>query len=245
MSNHKYNLVSDQVMVEYLPGSGGRFLKLVLASCMTNSAWVPMQRVNFHNREITVLGNHHYEPANNIIGIDSSNARYNFWLNYFKKRVLHELTKYTYQGNRWIKCPDADSDVYHDGYWLLNQCRFIIDYKSIQPWKIDWVEMLQNPEASWQTIQEFLTANNQPNYWNLDQWILAVNDYKKTVFTNIKINPAHRSWQIWAVALLQEQGITPNFNLIDNFRSPCFFQWLNEYQQDLVELTKKTTFNLG
>jgi hypothetical protein len=75
--------------------------------------------------------------------------------------------------------------------------------------------MLQDPGAVWQVIHEFLDANHQHNYWKVDKWIQAVNDYKQTL-SKIKINTNHVSWQIWATALLQEQDITPSFDLIDN-----------------------------
>ena len=239
----------NKLFVEYPPGSGGSFLKSVLICCTNNLRWVSKKRVNFHNLEDRVKfgqiqGNHLYAPATNIISIDSPEARYNFWINYFKKCVVYELKKYTYQGKRWIKCPYEELDCRGDAFWLLNQCRFIIGYQNLQMWKIDWTEMLQNPETPWKIIQEFLDANHQPNHWQLDQWVEAVNDYKQTV-SKIKINTNHVSWQIWATALLQEQEITPAFDLIDNFQKPQFFNWLDNHRQTLVEKTEKCTWLPG
>jgi hypothetical protein len=237
----------NEIFVESPPGAGGSFLRSVLGHCTKDLYWASEKRINFHGLvsvNVNVNGNHYYEPAQNIINIDSPNARYNFWINYFRKRIVYELPRYHYQGRRWIKSPNKDSTRQDDGFWILNQCRFIINYRSLQPWKISWTEMLQDPEAGWQVIQEFLDANHQHNYWRMDQWISAVNDYKQTL-SKIKINTNHVSWQIWATALLQEQGIIPSFDLIDNFRKPQFFQWLNNYQQNLVETTQKCIWTPG
>ena len=226
-------------------GSGGEFLKTALACCTKNSTWVSEQRINFHKSVNKVLGNHWSAPAQNIISIDSPDARYNFWVNYFRKKVIYELTMYRHQGKRWIKGPSNEFDIYNDSFWLLNQSRFIINYQSLQRWKINWIEMMEQPDTAWRTIQEFLDANNQPNHWNIDQWVLALDDYKQTLPKQIKINTHHLSWQIWAVALLQEQGITPPFNLIANFKTLQFFEWLNNYKEKLVETTQKCTWNPG
>jgi len=232
-----------KICVEYPPGAGGAFLASVLGHCTENLHWVSKKRMNFH--DLSKIENCHYtESAQNVISIDSTDARYNFWINYFRKRVAYELSRYNYEGCRWIRAPYKYETRHNDGFWVLNQCRYIISYRSSQPWKISWTEMLQDPGAVWQVIHEFLDANHQHNYWKVDKWIQAVNDYKQTL-SKIKINTNHVSWQIWATALLQEQDITPSFDLIDNFKKPQFFQWLNGYQQNLVETTQKCIWTPG
>jgi hypothetical protein len=238
-------MTNNQIFVEWPPGAGGAFLISVLTCCTTNAPWVSEQQINFHKSSNFPEGGHQLEPAQNVISIDSPNARYNFWINYFRKKVIYEFTTYRHLGQRWVKNPYYEEFTsQQNGYWLLDQCRFIIQYESQQSWKIDWKQMMCDPVSTWETIQKFLDANNQPNYWNIDQWIYALDDYKKTS-QNIKLNPNHVSWQIWAVALLQQQGITPDFNVVDNFRTPLFFQWLDTYKQDLVKTTKNLTFNIG
>jgi hypothetical protein len=236
--------MNENIIVEYPHGAGGSFLSSVLACCTTDLPWEP-NIINFHKPLHQVESNHLWEPANNIISIDSSDARYNFWIYYFKKRVAHELKYYRYKNSRWIKCPYEITDTPGDGYWLLNQCRFIIQYNSKQFWKVNWGEMVTNPAASWTTIHDFLNSNNQPNYWSLDNWVSAVEFYKKTLSKKVIINTNHVRWQIWAVALLQEQGITPDFNLIENFRNDIFLNYLNKHNQALIETTKNYVWHPG
>lgn len=238
------NIVNENIIVEFPHGAGGAFLSSVLACCTKNLLWQP-HKTNFHKSLYKVKSNHWYEPANNIISIDYPGARYNFWVYYFKKRVIHELVSYRYQNRRWIKCPYQELDPISDGFWLLNQCRFIIGYQTQQSWKIDWAQMLQDPSVSWKTIQDFLNSNNQYNYWNLDKWKFAVDLYKQTLPKKISINRYHVRWQLWATALLQEQEIIPDFDLVNNFRTKVFYEWLDKYQLDLVETTKKCIWPLG
>jgi hypothetical protein len=104
--------------------------------------------------------------------------------------------------------------------------------------------MLTDPETCWKTILQYLQANHQHNYWSLDQWIGAVNSYRQTL-AKPTFNVRHARWQIWATALAQEQGILPNFDLMDNFRKPIFLSWLDEHTDYLLEITKKCTYMPG
>jgi len=240
----KHRIVNSKILVEYPHGAGGAFLSRVLACCTTNLPWKPGP-INFHNLTYKVNNAHWYDDrANNIISINDSRAKYNFWIYYFRKRVVHELIHYRYQQQRWIKCPYADVTAREDGLWLLNQCRFIMQYQTNQPWKISWIEMLENPANSWKTIQNFLESNNQPNHWNIDQWNSAVDDYRKTL-SKVVINQHHARWQIWAAAVLQEQGMIPDFDLVDNFRKVEFVNWIDGHSNKLVEYTKQSLWTPG
>lgn len=230
-----YSRVNKNICVEYPHGAGGVFLSTVLACCTMNLPWQG-SKVNFHQNPYVIGEGHWLEPANNIISIDDPGAKYNFWMNYFKKRVVYELVRSRYQGQRWIRCPYENLSLKQDGIWLLNQCKFVIDYSSQQPWKLSWITMLTDPGTCWQTIVEFLQTNNQPNHWNIDQWISAVGVYRKTLATPT-INVHHSKWQIWATALLQSQNIVPDFDVVDNFRKPVFVSWLDKHNDSLIELT--------
>jgi hypothetical protein len=236
-------MTSDNLKVEQPPGAGGAFLQSVLACCTTDLPWHD-QTINYHKSLYKISGQHYIEPANNVISIDDSGARYNFWGNYYKKRVMYELEKSRYLGRRWIRSDQNLESLEQDGFWLLNQCRFIISYNSRQHWKISWIDMLTDPETCWKTILEYLQANHQHNYWGLDQWISAVNGYRQTL-AKPTINLHHVRWQIWAIALLQEQRIAPRFSLIENFRKPIFLSWLDKHNDRLLELTKKYTYTPG
>lgn len=231
----------NDLVVEYPHGAGGKFLSSVLACCITNVPWQP-QTVNYHRTPISVKCNHAFDPAPNIISIDDPGARYNFWINYFKKRVIYELEYYRYNNCRWIKCPYEELDSPHDAFWLINQCRFIISYQSQQPWHISWSQMLTDPASVWKIVQEYLEATNQPNYWTLSKWSEVVEEYRRTLPTKITMNTNHIKWKIWAVSLLQERGIIPNFDIIANFRKPKFLTWLDKHNQDLLEITKQYTW---
>jgi hypothetical protein len=104
--------------------------------------------------------------------------------------------------------------------------------------------MLTDPETCWKIILQYLQANHRHNYWSLDQWISAVNNYQQTL-AKPKINVRHARWQIWATALLHEQEILPNFDLMENFRKPIFLSWLDKHNDCLLEITKKCTYMPG
>lgn len=244
MTNNQKTIINRDIIVEYPQGAGGAFLSTVLACCTEDLSWIN-RSVNFHKTASQIAGNHWYAPANNIISIDDPGARYNFWLYYFRKRIVYELEHYRYQNKRWVKCPYENLDSRGDGFWLLNQCKFIISYQTQQPWKINWSQMITDPARVWNTVENFLEENHQPNHWKLEQWLTAVDSYKQTLSKKITINPHQVRWQIWATALLQEQGITPDFDLIDNFRSPEFLKWLNKHSQTLLNTTKEYTWCLG
>lgn len=188
---------------------------------------------------------HHLPESSSTICIDSPKSRFNFWIYYFKKKIIHELDYYYHRGRRRVKCPFHDLDSREDGFWLLDQCKFIQTYQSAQKWKIDWVEMIENPELAWAKINDFLEHNQKTNYWSLDHWIRALDNYKSTI-VNVKINTNHASWKIWAAAALQSQGIgPPGWNLSDNFNNHLFNNWIKIYQDDMVAYTEKTRYFLG
>ena len=234
------------VAVEYPQGAGGAFLSQVLACCIANQ---PLQSnihgVNFHKIPLRTESQHVFTPANNVISIDDPRARYNFWIYYFRKRVALELTYYRHGKHRWIKCPYADLDHREDANWLVNQCRFIINYQSQQHWSINWIQMMENPVDVWPTVCEFLAANKEPNHWNLDRWIDAVNTYRETLRVKTQINVNQVRWQIWATALLINQKIWPDFDMIENFRNPVFVQWLKDHQSYVIGYTQQCHWPLG
>ena len=229
-------IINNDIVVEYPQGAGGAFLSSVLACCTKDLSWTN-RAVNFHKSIYQIAGNHWFPPAGNVISIDDPGARYNFWIYYFKKRIVYELKHYRYQDKKWIQCPYETLDSRGDGFWLLNQCKFIISYQTQQSWKINWTQMITDPTTTWTTIQNFLEENYQPNHWNLQQWLTAVDSYKQTLSGKITLNPHQVRWQIWATALLQQQGITPDFDLIDNFRKPIFVAWLDKHNASLMKLT--------
>jgi|688.fasta_scaffold742285_1 hypothetical protein len=238
------DIIDIDIQVEFPHGAGGVFLSSVLGCCTQGIEWEKKQRINFHKFPTRIPSNHLFERSSNIISIDSPLARYNFWVYYFRKRILWELPYYRYQGKKWVKCPYEDLDIKGDGFWLLNQARFIDQYVSQQPWKIDWIEMLEYPEKAWEIIDQFLESNQKNNFWTLSQWLESLNDYRCTLPKKIVINPHHIHWQIWATGILQNQDITSGID-IKNFQDKEYRQWLYSYIEKTLEYTEKRTYHTG
>ena len=59
------------------------------------------------------------------------------------------------------------------------------------------------------------------------------------------INIKHTYWQIWILSVLQQQGISPGFNLIENWRTPLLYDWLVQYQDSVIEYTKNHYISIG
>jgi hypothetical protein len=186
-----------------------------------------------------------FDQSPNVLAIDSPEARYNFWVYYFRKRILWELNYYRYKGMKWIKCPYQDLDIKGDGFWLLDQARFINTYECQQHWRINWTEMLDNPLGSWETIKEFLDSNGKFNFWSQSQWLEAIDDYRMTLPNKIVINPHHVHWQIWAISVLQDQGISPGIDIIQNFKNKEYKEWLYPYQENIIKYTEARTYCIG
>lgn len=235
----------SNIQVEFPQGAGGMFLSSVLTCCTHGIGWEKKQRHNFHTFPTQVESNHYFKKSANIISIDNPLARYNFWIYYFRKRIIRELSHYRYQGKKWIKCPFKDLDARKDAFWLVDQARFIDQYTTRQSWKIDWIEMLEFPEKSWETIDMFLQSNFIPNSWTLSQWLEAVEDYRNTLPKKITINPHHVHWQIWAIGILQNQGITSEIDMIENFRNLDYQQWIGKYLENTIDYTEKRTYYIG
>ncbi len=224
--------------IEYPHGAGGSFIAAVLFCCITDTEWISGLRTNFHPDK-KIQSNHLYDLSDTVLKVDSPLARYNFWIYYWKKRVLFELKYYRKGVNRWIKCPyqDFGSKWKSDGFWVLNQCRFIQDYCQNQTWRLDWLDIVNLRPEPWQIIDRWLQYHGAKNFWTFEQWCLAVKDYTVTL-PKVKINTNHISWKIWCVAYLQNQGIYPDFDLHENFYSERFNRWLESYNNSIVEHTK-------
>lgn len=233
------------IKVEYPQGAGGVFLSSVLSCCTHGVEWKKTHRVNFHNFPTQIPSGHSFDKSHSIIGIDSPLARYNFWVYYFRKRILWELPYYRYQNKKWIKCPDKNLDYRGDGFWLLDQARYIDTYICQQYWKIDWIEMIEYPEKAWDTIVKFIDSNQKHNFWTTSQWVEAVDDYRDTLSQKIAINPRHVHWQIWAIGVLQNRGITSEIDIIKNFGNQEYQQWLYSYIENTIDYTEKRTYRIG
>lgn len=236
-------IISD-IKVEYPQGAGGMFISTVLFCCVRDVDWVDTKRVNFHNSPCRVDSNHFFPENENTISIDSPRSRYNFWIYYFRKRLMRDEIIYRHHGRRWIKCPFQSLDIAGDGYWVLDQCRYINTYQSRQKWNIDWIQMIQDPDPAWETIQSFLESNKKQNFWKKSQWYQALSNYKETLPKKVVINPNHVSWQIWATAVLQDKGIAPAFHIPTHFGDKIYLEWLSAYIPDILEYTKEKTWDI-
>jgi hypothetical protein len=245
MVKNTLNNANDDIKVQFPQGAGGVFLSSVLACCTQDIKWEKNQRINFHAFPAQVAYSHTFKKSSNVICIDSPLARYNFWVNYFRKKILCEVPYYRYQGKKWIKSPFENLDAKKDGFWLLNQARFIDHYVCQQSWQIDWIEMLEHPAKAWETIDQFLESNQKNNFWTLSQWLEAVDNYCNTLPKKITINPHHVHWQIWAIGILQNQDIISEIDIIENFRNQAYTQWLYKYIENALDYTIKRTYYIG
>lgn len=234
------SFIKSKLSVEFPPGSGGRFLSTVLACCTNNLPWYE-NYVNFHNSLYLIPCGHKLKKSTSCISIDNTNARFNFWIYYFKKKILYETSYYRFNSRRWPLCYENSFNIYENGFFLLNTAIYVQTYQSKQHWNIDWVEMLENPELAWDIICNFLNFNNEKNYWSITEWFTAIQNYKHTL-SQVKLNTNHISWKIWAVANLHNKNIHPDWNLIENFNNNKFCDWLGQYKTQIFDDTVKTLY---
>lgn len=232
----------EKIKVSFPQGAGGHWLSSVLYSAVTNQSF-ERQTKNFHNTN-KLIDREHSTPANDqTISIDSNFARFNFWTYYMTKRILKELPYERVHGKRLPKFHLEDSADQRNFFSLIDQSRFILSYKYQGQFQIEWTDLWQNPNRSWDIICKFLDQNDLQNYWNLSRFEQAVDAYHNTIINNrIYINIKHRSFQIWALGMLQNLDITPPFVFFDKFGSAEYTHWLTSHLPIITENTKQQMY---
>ena len=235
------------ISVEFPHGAGGSWLSHVI-HCTINDTEFTNSQVNWH-QETAVYAQHNVSLETtpnfikynaNQISISSCNAKYNFWVNYFKKRVIHELAYTRYKNIRLPVCPYQENTTqYEDFEWLLNQCKFIIRYEPLE-YNLNWTDLYEDKISAWNVICDRLAASNLPTL-EYKKFCHYVDIYLKSL-AKIVIRPNHKYFHIWAIALLEINDLSPNFNVFENLATPEYYQWYEKHKDFVLNETKKLVY---
>lgn len=235
------------ISVEFPHGAGGSWLSHVI-HCTINDTEFTNSQVNWH-QETAVYAQHNVSLETtpnfikynaNQISISSCNAKYNFWVNYFKKRVIHELAYTRYKNIRLPVCPYQENTTqYEDFEWLLNQCKYIIRYEPLE-YNLNWTDLYEDKISAWNVICDRLAASNLPTL-EYKKFCHYVDIYLKSL-AKIVIRPNHKYFHIWAIALLEINDLSPNFNVFENLATPEYYQWYEKHKDFVLNETKKLVY---
>lgn len=234
------------LFVSYPPGSGGYWLLAILYYCEHATPWVN-ETTNFHSQGLNknIIAFHDNHVSDSTISINGSSSKYNFWRLYVYKNAIRELVvnssnkkeQKTYVN--LLQQSRKNQDIF---FQLVNQCRYIQNYKHSGKFNIEWQDLFARPQLVWQTINTFLTYNNKTNKISYKQFEIALSNYKETCQINFPINFSQKSFQIWCLAYLQDQGYNAPFNVYEYFGSQTMLDWLFDYQKEIVDYTRSNTY---
>ena len=235
------------ISVEFPHGAGGSWLSHVI-HCTINDTDFTNSQVNWH-QETAVYAQHNVSLKTtpnfikynaNQISISSCNAKYNFWVSYYKKRIIHELAYTRYKNIRLPVCPYQENTTqYEDFEWLLNQCKFIIRYEPLE-YNLNWTDLYEDKISAWNVICDRLVASNLPTL-EYKKFCHYVDIYLKSL-PKIVIRPNHKYFHIWAIALLEINDLSPNFNVFENLATPEYYQWYEKHKDFVLNETKKLVY---
>jgi hypothetical protein len=238
----------NDIQISYTHGSGGLWLSTVLYYCtVSDSEWVS-QKINFHGQyERKINHFHHVDIADNVLSIGNGNYKYNFWKLYNYKKILHELTYKKVRGMRVVASPHNNYvDKKDDFFWLVNQCQFIQNYHCAGKFQIDWQNLFYNPEKSWNVICEFLEYNQVKNYRNIDQYLIALENYRNTCNQlNFNVNFKHKLFKIWALSFLQNHNYAAPADVFENFENPIINNWISDNKDLILDYTNANFINVN
>jgi len=230
------------ISVEFPHGAGGTWLSHIIHCTINNTEFLNSQ-VNWHESAV-IFAQHNLslekKASDNRISISSYNAKYNFWVSYVKKRIMHELTYTRYKNIRLPVCPyQKNTTQYEDFEWLLNQCKFIINYEPLE-YNLNWTDLYEDKISAWNTICDRLAASNLPTL-EYKKFCHYVDIYLKSI-PKIVICPNHKYFHIWAIALLDINDLSPNFDIFENLATPEYYQWYEKHKDFVLNETKKLAY---
>jgi hypothetical protein len=237
----------DNIHVSYPQGAGGVWLAAVIRYCAVPSAEWSQRAVNFHKHHRNPIDSfHHADITDNVISIGNGSYKFNFWKLYAYKRILYELTYKRVKGSRVVVCPyNHYNDPRDDYFWLVNQVRFIQEYRCPGRFQIDWKDLFYNPEQAWNTICKFLEHNQIENYRKIDQFLITLENYKNTCNQiNFSVNFKHKLFKIWALAFLQNNNYLASFDVFKNFESSTTDQWILSNKNLILDYTNTNFINI-
>jgi len=230
------------ISVEFPHGAGGTWLSHIIHCTINNTEFLNSQ-VNWHESAV-IFAQHNLSLEKNFgdnrISISSCNAKYNFWASYVKKRIMNELTYTRYKNIRLPVCPyQKNTTQYEDFEWLLNQCKFIINYEPLE-YNLNWTDLYEDKISAWNTICDRLAASNLPTL-EYKKFCHYVDIYLKSI-PKIVIRPNHKYFHIWAIALLDINDLSPNFDIFENLATPEYYQWYEKHKDFVLNETKKLAY---
>jgi len=224
----------DQIKVSFPQGAGGLWLSYVLQTCINSQPWQEQQR-NFHATPQRIYSSHEVAESDSVISIGNDASRYDFWRVFCYKSIIHEEPWYRVNGHRLPVSPyQHTGNPRDDFFWLINQCRHIQSYRYHGRFRLAWRDLWERPEQVWQTICEFLDANQIPNQIDRSDFEHMRNNYLRTCSgaTNT-VNRRHKFFQIWCLALLQNHNVVAPFDTFENFGRDIMHDWFDS-NQDLI-----------
>lgn len=217
----------DRIKVSFPQGAGGLWLSYVLQTCIDAKSWQDQNR-NFHSAPQSIYSGHDIDASDSVLSIGSDASRYDFWRVFCYKSIIHEVPWYRVNRQRLPISPyQHTGDPRDDFFWLINQCRHIQSYQYTGRFQIAWRDVLDCPERVWQTICEFLQANNIENQAEFDDFQRMRANYVRTCSgAHNTINVNHKMFQIWCLALLQNHNVPAPFDTFENFNNKIMHDWL-------------------
>ena len=232
------------LIVSHPQGAGGSWLAGVINHCATGEPLEKHNSNNFHHtwQNKVVQCSHDTFSADNIISIDSKNARYNFWRYYIIKRIL---TEKKYKRVRNFRVPQIEYTNLNSRdqfFWLINQARWIESYTFLGNYTINWIDVFKNREKVWKTIQSYLDTNKVKNMCSYIEFENYCNLYHKTIAkVNTQLNWKSPTTQFYCAAILQNHNIDATIDVYEEFLSAKWFDFVDLHQTKLNNILKNST----
>lgn len=233
------------IVVVYPHGSGGQWLSRVLSRMLNGEPW-EYHHKNFHTKTLSPLIGKSHMPVDRSVNliIDSPKAKYNFWLNYVRKRVCYSLSYRYVDGRRIYQNPYQQVTPAEDFFWLMTQCGFIQKSSFQSCWQLDWCDLVSDPDRFYQGILDCLAHAGLVCRTERDMFDQARDNYLQTVTLVPKHNHNHWFHMIWSLALLQNHGTVPDFPVFTNIKSNKIKSWLAQHHDWIQNQTSLMSYHV-
>lgn len=236
---------NPRITVIYPHGSGGQWLSRLLSRMVDGCPW-DRSDINFHTKELAPEISKAHAPLDNSISliIDSPQAKFNFWLNYVRKRVCYTLKYDRHQGRRIYQNPYESLAPEENFLWLITQCRFIQQSSFSGPWMLDWRDLVRDSNGFYQQLRDCLSCAGLYCQHDLSFFDRARENYLRTATLRPKYNANHWFCMIWSLALLQNQGIVFDYPVFQSFRDGSFKSWIAQHRALIDDLTQSMSYHV-
>jgi hypothetical protein len=242
------------IKISYPQGSSGVWLACLLHYCTTPHTEWKYRDFYKYNQKIKIF--HNIDLADNVLSIGNGDYKYNFWRIFAHhnvirklpyKRFSHQVSYKKFRHTRIVTSPyDNNIDIRNDFFWLVDQCRFIQDYKCPGKFQIDWQNLFYNPHQVWIGVCEFLENNQIKNHRNFDQFLTALENYRDTCKPiKFSINLRHKLFKVWALAFLQNNNYEAPDDVFYNFENHIINEWILDNKNLILDYTNSNCINIG